>query len=126
MADIAGDIEGGEVVIGLGLIMVIGYFLYQFSQSACSAINSLFGLSNTCGPSANTAATAPAGYGGSYTNAANQVVTDPLTSLETILGFNQTSTPGASSPPLVGSAVVSAQTNPGTGAGFSGGGGGAF
>jgi hypothetical protein len=113
MADWAGDIEGGEVVIGLGLLIVIGYFIYQFSQSACQTINALFGLSVASCTGGN-----PANQpGGSYTNAANQVITNPLTSLETILGMNQTIDPGATNPSIVGSSYVtsptgSALTNP--------------
>jgi hypothetical protein len=108
VADIFEDIEGAEVLAGLALIVVIGYFLYQFSQSACSAINSLFGLSNTCGPDANNAATAPAGYGGSYTNAANQTVSNPVTTVQTIVGLNQNADMGAATTPsMIGSYINS-------------------
>ena len=89
MPSLEGDIEGGELVLGLGLVIVIGWALYKFSQSFKDTIDQVFGLSS------GTAATAPAGYGGTYANAANQVVTSPLTSLATIVGLNQTQTPAA-------------------------------
>ena len=103
MADIAGDIEGGEVVAGLALIVVIGYFLYKFSQSACSVINSFFGLSTT----SCTGGSSVGQPGGSYANAAGTVASDPIGSVESILGI------GPGYPSLVGSTVIdppSAQT----------------
>lgn len=117
MATLEGDLEGGEFILGLGLIIVIGYFLYQWSTSFGNAVDQVLGISTN-----TNAATAPAGYGGTYTGAANQVLTNPLTSLETIVGLNQTQTPGATQPTMIGSVA----TNPGTGIGSAGGGGGAF
>ena len=73
------DFGKAEDIMILGLIIVIGYGLYKFSTSFGCVVNQLFGLS---GPDCSAP---PAG--GSYVNAANQVVASPVASTESILGI---------------------------------------
>lgn len=114
MADLAMDFERGEDVLILALIVAIGYGLYKFSTSANCFINQLFGLQCST-PANDNPATAPAGYSGTYASAANTVVTDPITSLETILGLNQSMPPA---PATVGSVVIPPQSTPSGGSAF--------
>jgi hypothetical protein len=96
-----GELDQAENIAMLVLIVIIGYGLYKFSDSFSTAIDNVLGISTD-----TNAATAPAGYGGTYTNAANQVVTNPLMSIETILGMNQSMPTGNTQPATAGSAVV--------------------
>jgi len=108
MATLEGDIEGGEAVLVLGLVVVIGYFIYQLSQSFCETVNTLFGLTGgSCsGPSnPNTQG------GGSYANAANQVATNPLGSLGSILGLGQGTTAPTTGQTVAGTLVTSGGQN---------------
>ena len=93
------DFGKAEDIMILGLIVLVGYGLYKFSASFGCTVNQIFGL-----PCAADQSTAP---GGSYASAANQVVTSPGSSLESILGIGPAY---PSQPTMIGSTPVDNQT----------------
>jgi hypothetical protein len=109
------DIGKAEDIVILGLVIVIGWALYEAGGAFASAINQFFGLSS------GNAQTAPAGYGGTYVSAAGTTASDPLGSIESILGIGS----GYPSAPANNNAG-SLATTPTTGSGSGGGGGAAF
>ena len=82
MADVLEGIEEGETIVILLLIAAGGYLLYTGWNALNDWLGNLMGASKE-----NT-----------YANAANQTLTHPIDTLESIIGLNQTADTSAPAP----------------------------
>lgn len=73
-SDAIGAVNKGETLLIIGGVIVLGYFVYQASESFSDWINNLFGLTDA------------AAQGNTYTNALSQSVAHPITTASTIVG----------------------------------------
>jgi hypothetical protein len=85
--DISNAEKGGYLVLiiaGIAVIAYIGYECYELGNSLCVAFCNMFGGSdctNSCSGSTTT--------GNTYSSALGQSLSDPIGTVESILGINQ-------------------------------------